>query len=239
MYKLKLLSKELVADGTMAFHFEKPAGFEYRAGQYGDFTLINPPQTDSEGDKRTFSLASAPYEPDLKIVTRLRDTAFKRVLKELPIGSEVAFEGPFGSLALPKDDTKTAVFLTGGIGATLVRSMVSQATHDGSPHKIMFFYSNHTAQSAVFMEEFRQLAAQNPNFTFVPTMTDDPAWDGEHDPIHIDMLKKHLQDITAPTYFLSGPGAMVGSMRNMLLEAGVDRTSIRSDQFVGYTEATS
>lgn len=39
---IKLLRKEGVAEETMAFHFEKPAGFEYRAGQFGDFTLINP-----------------------------------------------------------------------------------------------------------------------------------------------------------------------------------------------------
>lgn len=239
MHNIKLLSKELVADGTMAFHFEKPAGFEYRAGQYGDFTLINPPETDQEGDKRTFSLASAPFELDLKIVTRLRDTAFKRVLKELPVGSEVSFEGPFGSLALPKDPSKTAVFLTGGIGATLVRSMVAQAAHDESPHKIIFFYSNHTTTSAVFMDEFAQLAKQHPNFTFLPTMTDDNTWPGEHGEIDISMLQKHIADITTPVYFLSGPGAMVGAMRNMLLDAGVGRTSIRSDQFVGYTEATS
>ncbi|WP_220488431.1 hypothetical protein [Tessaracoccus sp. MC1756] len=46
--KLRLLSKELVAEGTMAFHFEKPADFQFRAGQYGEFTLLDPPETDEE-----------------------------------------------------------------------------------------------------------------------------------------------------------------------------------------------
>jgi ferredoxin-NADP reductase len=82
---VKLTQREEVADRTMAFHFEKPEGFLYKAGQYTDFTLIDPPETDAEGNIRGFSLASAPYEKDLKITTRLRDTAFKRVMKELPL----------------------------------------------------------------------------------------------------------------------------------------------------------
>src|SRR5690242_7897259 len=93
---VKLIRKEPVADGTMAFHFEKPAGFEFRAGQFGDITLLNPPETDSEGDTRGFSIAAAPYEPDLMFATRLRDTAFKRVLRNLPDGSEVKLDAPYG-----------------------------------------------------------------------------------------------------------------------------------------------
>jgi ferredoxin-NADP reductase len=79
IHMVKLIEREAVADGTMAFHFEKPAGFLYRAGQFADFTLINPPETDTEGNTRGFSLASAPYEKDLQIATRMRDTAFKQV----------------------------------------------------------------------------------------------------------------------------------------------------------------
>lgn len=236
MYKIKLLKKEVVADNTMAFHFEKPEGFSYKAGQYGDFTLIDPPQTDAEGNKRTFSLASAPHEADLKITTRMRDTAFKRVLKELPEGSEVELEGPFGSLAIPSDPAKTAVFLTGGIGSTLVRSMVAEASHQQLPNKMIFFYANRAPKDTVFMDEFKQYATENPNFTFVPIMTDpgQETWDGERGLIDIDLVKKYVGDITAPVYFLSGPGDMVGDMRRMLSDAGVERTSIRSDQFVGY-----
>ena len=82
----------------MAFHFEKPKGFAYKAGQWADFTLINPPETDAEGNTRGFSLASAPYEDDLMVATRMRDTAFKRVLKMVPLGTEFKMEGPGGIL---------------------------------------------------------------------------------------------------------------------------------------------
>src|ERR671913_578069 len=81
IYKTKLKSRQEIAGGTMAFHFKKPEGFAYKAGQFADYTLINPSETDAEGNTRAFSLASAPYEDDLMVATRMRDTAFKRVLK--------------------------------------------------------------------------------------------------------------------------------------------------------------
>ena len=44
-YEAKLLNRVEVADDTMAFHFEKPPGFEFRSGQSSDFKLVNPPET--------------------------------------------------------------------------------------------------------------------------------------------------------------------------------------------------
>src|SRR6185312_5549383 len=97
---VKLIKKEEVANETMAFHFEKPTDFIFKAGQFADFTLLNPPETDEEGNTRGFSLAHAPYEEDLMITTRMRDTAFKRVLRNLPVGTEVKLDAPYGNFVL-------------------------------------------------------------------------------------------------------------------------------------------
>jgi ferredoxin-NADP reductase len=67
IYKVKLKCKREIAAETMAFHFEKPEGFAYKAGQSADCTLINPAETDAEGNTRVFSLASAPYEDNLML----------------------------------------------------------------------------------------------------------------------------------------------------------------------------
>lgn len=237
-YRVLLTKKEMIAEQTMAFYFKKPEGFTYQAGQYGDFALIDPAETDDEGAKRTFSLASAPFEPYLMIATRMRDTAFKRTLKKLPEGSELAFEGPFGSLALPRTTSRTAVFLTGGIGVTLVRSMVVQATQERLPQKMILFCANYSRQDTVFFEEFTRLAARNEYFTFVPTMTgagtQNQKWLGESGLITLDMVRKYVNDMSNAVFYLSGPGEMVGAMRRLLIAAGVSRTGIRSDLFVGY-----
>src|SRR5438445_13446110 len=105
-FNTKLLKKESVAEGTMAFHFEKPIGFEYKSGQSMDLTLIDPPKTDAEGNTRAFSFSSAPYQDYLMITTRMRPTAFKNVLKDLPEGSGLSFDGPFGSMTLHNDLSK-------------------------------------------------------------------------------------------------------------------------------------
>ena len=139
IYKTVLRRREEIADGTMAFHFEKPTGFVFKAGQFGDFTLINPSETDAEGNTRGFSLTSAPYEADLMFATRMRDTAFKRVLKTMEIGTEVSLDAPYGSFTLHNNPRIPAVFLTGGIGVTPVRSIVLQAAHDNLPHRIFLF----------------------------------------------------------------------------------------------------
>jgi hypothetical protein len=111
IYTVKLLRKDEVAAGTMAFHFEKPARFACTAGQFGDFTLLHPSETDDEGNIRGFSLASAPCEPDLMIATRMRDTAFKRVLKRLPLGTPVKLDAPYGDFVLHTTVTTPVVFL--------------------------------------------------------------------------------------------------------------------------------
>ena len=43
----------------MAFYLERPEGFDFIAGQYMTVALINPPETDDEGNSRFFSIASA------------------------------------------------------------------------------------------------------------------------------------------------------------------------------------
>ena len=49
-FRSKLLGRSNIAEGTMAFHFAKPSGFSFKAGQAPDLTLVNPPETDSEGN---------------------------------------------------------------------------------------------------------------------------------------------------------------------------------------------
>lgn len=235
---VKLIGRELVAEGTMAFHFTKPDGFLYKAGQFGDFTLIDPPETDAEGNIRGFSLASAPYEKDLTIATRLRDTAFKRVMRELPDGTQLKLDAPYGSFTLHRKATLPAVFLTGGIGITVVRSILLDAIHQGVPRRIALFYSNRRPEDAAFLEELRQLAAQNPQVTFVPTMTkmerSRQAWTGETGYITQEMLQRYVDDLTTPIYYSTGPATLVAAMRNLLNEAGVDDDAIRTEEFTGY-----
>ena len=232
---VKLISKETIADGTMAFHFAKPEGFEFRAGQFADYTLIDPPETDDEGNTRGFSLVQAPYEPDLVAATRMRDTAFKRVLKNLPIGTEVKLDAPYGNFTLHKTESTPAVFIIGGIGVTPVRSMVAQATHDKTAHQITLLHASRTPADLPFKSDFEQLAKENPNFNYVMIVESTPdGWLGEHGRVDAEMVKKYVPDLHRAIYYLSGPQGMVKAMRALLVDLKVNEDNIRTEEFTGY-----
>jgi ferredoxin-NADP reductase len=235
-YNAKLIKKVDIASGTMAFYFEKPKGFDFRAGQFCDIRIYDPPETDAEGDIRGFSLAHAPYEADIMVATRMRDTAFKRVLKDLPIGTEVELDAPYGDFTLHKTETTPAVFLIGGIGITPVRSMIAQATHDKTAHPITLLYANKTPDDAAFSNDLESFNAANPNFTFVPVMSSpiQGEWSGESGHITEAILKKYVPDIAVPIYYLSGSAAMVAVMRKLLVEAGINEDNIKTEEFSGY-----
>ncbi len=125
-------------------------------------TLIDPPETDAEGNTRSFSIASAPFEEDLVFATRMRDTAFKRILKSLRLGSEVRISGAFGSFTLHTDASRPAVFLVGGIGITPFRSIILDATRSKLAHKMYLLYSNRRPEDAAFLDELQRIEQDNP-----------------------------------------------------------------------------
>jgi ferredoxin-NADP reductase len=235
---VKLKRRQEIAAGTMAFHFEKPVGFVFKAGQFGDFKLPNPPQTDAEGNLRAFSFASAPFEPELMVATRMRDTAFKRVLKTMDLGAELSMDAAHGSLTLHEDARIPAVFLTGGIGITPVRSIILQATHERLSHKLFLFDSNRRPEDAPFLGDLTAAQKENPSLSFVGTMTametSTKEWHGETGFVTPAMLKRFIPDLGLPIYYVSGPRAMVAGMREILNDAGVKDDKIRTEEFSGY-----
>jgi ferredoxin-NADP reductase len=234
----RLVGREEVAERTMAFAFYRPSNWTFEAGQFLDVTLLDPSETDAEGNTRSFSIASAPHEGTLVVATRMRDTAFKRVLRAMPLGSEVKLEGPSGDLTLHGDVSRTAVFLAGGIGITPFRSIVLQAARDKRAHRIFLFYSNRRPEDAPFLDELQALEHENPNYKLIATMTDmtksHRTWRGEIGLIDQEMLASHLTDAVSPVYYVAGPPEMVKGLRAMIHNVGIDDVDIRAEEFSGY-----
>jgi ferredoxin-NADP reductase len=241
---LKLLGSEEIAEGTCSFTFSKPAGFEYESGQTIDLTLIDPKDMDAEGPVRTFSLVSAPHEPELTIATRIRDSAFKRILKNAEPGTELAWDGPYGSFILYKNSSKPAVMLAGGIGITPFLSIVKTAVHKRLTREICLFHSNNSPKDSPFLSELSAIAKSTPSVQYVPTMADldesssleKPlvAWNGERGFIDQNMIERYVSDLSTPIYYIAGPEGFVTAMRKMLVEANADEDNIRFEEFPGY-----
>jgi ferredoxin-NADP reductase len=237
-FETTLIDSTTVAEGTMAFRFAKPADFRFEAGHSVSVSLIDPPETDGKGNAHTFSIVSAPYETELVIATRMRDTAFKRVLKSMPAGGRVSLRGPAGKFTLDGADARPAVFLAGGIGITPFVSMSRQAAHDRLARELWLFYSNHRPEDAAFLDELAALPRRNPRYRFVGTMVEmaksSRPWSGETGFLDRAMLERHLKDLSASVYYTAGPPGLVEAMRKMLADAGVEDEAIRADEFFGY-----
>ena len=237
-YTVRLLRREEVAESTMSFYFDKPAGFEFKPGQYLDCSLLDPPETDAEGNIRTFSIASAPAEKDLMVATRMRDTAFKRVLKTMPLGSQIKIDGPLGSFTLHSNASRPAVFLAGGIGITPFRSMIVNVARQGFTRRVTLFYSNRRPEDCAFLEELQKIGSGSKNYQTIYAMTkmekSERAWHGETHHIDKAMLVRFVPDVTAPIYYIAGPPALVTAMKETLTGAGVNEDDIRSEDFAGY-----
>lgn len=237
-FVVALVGKKEIAEGTTAFTFKLPEGFAFKAGQHAEWTLINPPETDAEGNNRMFSLVSSPSGHKLEIATRMRDTAFKRVLGKMEIGDSLQVANPHGSFTLHNDTTKPAVFLIGGIGITPVMSIIKDAAERNLSHQLFLFYSNRRPEDAAFLQELNGLAQTNKNFKFIPTMTEpensNQSWNGETGYINRSMIEKYVSDLREAIYYISGPINMVAAMRKVLNEAGVNDDNIKTEEFTGY-----
>jgi ferredoxin-NADP reductase len=238
IHESRLVAAKVVAEGTMAFHFERPPGFDFAAGQNMMLTLADPPAMDAKGPSRIFTIASAPYEPQLMIATRMRDSAFKRVLRSAAPGLRMKLDGPAGFMTLHADAARPAVFLAGGIGITPFLSMARDAAKRRLPHRITLFYSNRRAEDAAFLDELVALERTNPNYRLIRTMTEPgksaSAWTGETGFINRALLGRHLADIASPIYYMAGPPAMTMAMQEMLTECGVSPLDTQFEEFFGY-----
>ena len=235
----KLIARNEVAEGTMAFALDRPTTFDFRAGQYMVVVLPNPPHTDAEGNRRVFSIASPPQDTTrLLLATRMTGTALKRSLAEVPLGTPVDLSGPAGDFVLHEDASRPAVFIAGGIGITPFRSMLQDAVSRHLPHQITLIYSNRTPEGAAFHEELVRLAQTHANLTYVPTMTQaDKArqpWSGERRHVNADFLRSHIAEIATSIFYLAGPPGLVAAVTKAMSEASIDPAQVRSEEFAGY-----
>jgi ferredoxin-NADP reductase len=235
-YQVQLAGREPLAEGTLAFRFEKPAGFAFKAGQAVVVELLDPPPGDGQ-KRRTFSLVSAPFERTLTIATRMRDTAFKRALNALPDGASVKLVGPLGQFTLA-DVARPAVFIAGGIGITPFMSMLRQAAQDRSARRLVLLYSNRRPEDAAFLGELQALERQLGNFRLVATMTEmrnsASKWEGETGLLNAHLIERAASGLAAPVYYVVGPPGMVAAMVDTLRSTGVAEESIVTEEFYGY-----
>jgi ferredoxin-NADP reductase len=228
--------KREIAKGTVLAIFDLGGEHvDYRPGHYFWVELPNRGHDDEKGLRRHISIVTSPTEPGvLGLATRIRDTAFKRTLAELEVGDEVIVEEPKGSFVLPEDTSAEYVFLAGGIGITVFRSMLRYIADTGEPYRITLVFSNRDRESSAFLDEIREFEERIPALRVVLTMTDDEGWGGETRHIDEAMLREHLGTLDGYVFLIAGPPGMAKGVEQMLKDAGVDEERVLADSFSGY-----
>jgi ferredoxin-NADP reductase len=229
--------KREVAKGTLLVVFDlRGEAFDYQPGQYFWVELLDPPYEDEKGPRRHISAVTSPSERGvIGLCTRVRDSAFKRSLAELPVGAEVEVEPPRGKFVLPEDASHALVFVAGGIGITAFRSMLRYIQDEGLPHRVTLIYSNRDRESTPFLDELEEIERTNPRVRLILTMTDDQGWSGERRRIDANFFRDYLgNDLNDASYMVAGPPGMAEAATDELKKTGVDEHLISTDSFSGY-----
>jgi ferredoxin-NADP reductase len=235
--RARIQQKEEVAKGTLLVTFDlygEEAAFT--PGQYFFVTLPDIGHRDEKGLRRHITVVTSPNEKGvLGFATRMRDSAFKRTLGELPVGAEVDVEPPKGNFALPDDASRPLVFIAGGIGITVFRSMLRLIREDRLPYRVTLIYSNRDRESTAFLDELRELEHDLPDFRLILTMTQDPGWEGETRKIDVDFVRDHLGErLGDSTFLVAGPPPMAEGVQKALAAAGVDDENVIAERYSGY-----
>lgn len=227
--------KREVAKGTLFVLFAVEDYPDYRPGHYFWVELPDRGHADEKGLRRHISLATSPTERGVVgLATRLRDTAFKQTLAELEVGDEVEVEEPKGSFLLPEDTDAEYVFVAGGIGITVFRSMLRFVADEGLPYRVTLVYSNRDRESTAFLDELEELERRIDGLRVILTMTDEPGWEGESRHLDANVLAELLGGLDGKTFLVAGPPQMAQAVADSLQGAGVPGDRVLADKFSGY-----
>ena len=224
--KLTLIRKKTEAPNVESFIFSSAEPLSWKAGQFLHYVLHHEP-TDDRGSDRWFTVASAPFENEVMITTRLADekgSSFKAALAALPIGESIEISDVDGDFIVD-DATQEYVFIAGGIGITPFHSILKEAHHAGMRLRATLLYANRDTD-VPYQEELETLQKDNPalniHYIISPQRIDEA------------LIKKIVSDVQKPIFYVSGPEPMVKSLSGILEGMGIAKGRIRQDDFPGY-----
>ena len=207
----EFIRKVKEADNIYSFFFTKPPQLVFDPG---DFTEISLDYSDGGGDRRWFTIASAPQEKDIQITTKMpsKPSVYKQHLNKLNAEDKVYLSPALGSFNLPRDKSEKLIFIAAGIGVTPFRSILSHLQETKEHRDIELYYIS-KPKERVFKELLEKYSVIYENSSFNPADLE-------------------LRDRTV---FLSGPKPLIKKYNEDLLANGVQKSQIKLDYFPGYT----
>ena len=201
---------------VMQVRLQLPASdvFRYHAGQYVEFLL-------RDGSRRAYSMANEPSAqattPGLELHIRhmpggqFTDHVFG-ALKEKEI---LRIEGPFGSFFLREDSAKPIVLLASGTGFAPVKALVEHMQFKGITRPTTLYWGGRRPGDLYLHDWMLARAAQMPNLTYVPVVSDalpEDGWTGRTGFVHQAVLQD-FADLSGHQVYACGAPIVVDSAR--------------------------
>ncbi|TMV66251.1 FAD-dependent oxidoreductase, partial [Thioclava sp. BHET1] len=230
--KLTFERMEKAADGTHDFLFRQDAPLRFRPGQALDCTLALRGY-DARGNRRTFTIASAPSEPQLRLGIRqpASPSLYKRALVDLTPGDTLFVQAAAGRFTLPETPDARFVFLAGGIGITPFRSMIAEMLATQDRRSVALFYANRRPEEAAY-GDLLALAQDKINLQVFHCLSAANV-DGGLGRLTARQVLRSLPSAHEALFYISGSPGFVRALRRGLIRQGIQRRRIRTDAFSG------
>ncbi|MCF8233320.1 MAG: NADH:ubiquinone reductase (Na(+)-transporting) subunit F [Bacteroidales bacterium] len=155
-------------------------------------------------------------------------------------GDKVTISGPYGEFFI-KDTNKEMMYIGGGAGMAPLRSHIFHMFHTlkTTDRKVTYWYGGRSKRELFYIDEFREIEKQFPNFKFYVALSEpqpEDNWDGYTGFIHQVIIDNYLKDHPEPEeieYYFCGPPMMNQAVLKMLDDYGVPEEMIAFDDFGG------
>lgn len=210
---------------------------DFQAGQYINLQLPK------EIGVRAFSLANPPstgdeIELNIRIVPGGAGTAW--IHKELKVGDRISLTGPYGRFYVHKSANVPSLFMAGGSGLSSPRAMLRDLLDEGSDQPITLVYGARNQAELYYHQEFLDLAARHPQFSYVPALSDEPGdsdWQGFRGYVHDAAKDRFANDFRGNKAYLCGPPIMIEACISTLMQGRLFERDIYTEKFFSAADA--
>ena len=204
------------------------------------------PEAGGERQSRAFSIANSPadversgeIELNVRIVPGGQGTGYLH--QRLKVGDRLRLAGPYGRFFVRRSAQRPMVFMAGGSGLSSPRSMILDLLDGGCTLPITLVYGQRVRDELYYDAEFRALAEQHANFSYVPTLSSEAegsGWDGARGFVH-EAAKAHFGGTFAGHQaYLCGPPPMVEACIATLMQGRLFERDIFTEKFLSAADA--
>ncbi|OIO53073.1 hypothetical protein AUJ46_05925 [Candidatus Peregrinibacteria bacterium CG1_02_54_53] len=233
-FTARCTSHKQIAHDVFEFTLATPAGFTFQAGQFVMFLvpLVDDP-SDIQG--RAFSIASAPSEPELLFVAKIKEggRAGRWISEVLREGDDVKLQGPLGNFTLAPQGEEKLLFLATCSGIAPLRSHIVETLHHGDTRPIDLIFSVRDEEDLFWGESLKALEKEHTNFHLHLSISQSsPGWKG---------LTGHVQDVASQViadlpersiYVCGGPEMVKEAKVKAMEEWKIPKGHIHSEDYV-------